>query len=160
MRISRVALLDAEAMRLLPLHAVRAPQNDDRRRGMNHVASGAASESEPKLLAEPAQVGEGIVFAVVKNAPHGNHLHCGRLRVGGCADRECARRHQKDGQTPQPNEAMAFHKFEAYGFPPKFSYVITAAPGCSEMAPGRPLATSSRPVNSRRASGSSRFTMA
>ena len=99
-RVARVALFHGEAMHLLPRRAVvAAAQDDDRGRRIHHVPVGATAEREVELPAETAQVGEGIVLAVVKHAPDRADGDA-RWRVGG--DRGCREERECD-------DAREFH---------------------------------------------------
>ena len=68
MGIADVALRHAETVDRFPSATVVTRQHQNRRRGMNHVPIGATAKREIVLVAEPAQIGEGVVLAVVKHA--------------------------------------------------------------------------------------------
>ena len=64
-RVANVAVGDVEGVYRLPFVAVVTRHNDDARRGKEHVAVGAASVSQIEAITKTAQVGKGVVQAVI-----------------------------------------------------------------------------------------------
>jgi len=79
-RIAHVPLGYVEGTHLLPGERVRAAQDEDARRGEEHVAVRAVSEREVELPPEADQVREGVVVAIVVDPVQSPYLdvmwHC------------------------------------------------------------------------------------
>ena len=69
--VASITKRHAESVHFLPGDSqILAAQHDDAGGGVHHVTVGAAAEGQPDAVAEPAQVGERIVFAVPEGSSH------------------------------------------------------------------------------------------
>ena len=62
-------------MDLFPLLQVLTLKNDDRCRGVDHVAIGATSKRQKIAILKTNQVGKSIVFSIVEHPTHIGHAN-------------------------------------------------------------------------------------
>ena len=85
-------------MYLLPMDSIVTGEDDDRGRGVNEVAIGAATEGEIEPISESYEIRESVVFAIVKDSSNLGNLYIRRQL--GSDGRQDKSRDQNNSQTP------------------------------------------------------------
>ena len=106
MRVAGVPLGDVETVDLFPLPRVRAAEHDNRSAGVDHVPVGAAAKREPELASPVDQVGERIVFPVVKHAADVGHLDLRQVRRIDCRG--------EDGEAPGQRQECCLDRIPSF----------------------------------------------